>query len=157
MFRWLPATPAVDPDKCRPDNRAFDWFEYTTNDLVCGDEHCRVHMKNFDNDNASEASDRPFMEEDYVFTTVPLGTRNMEELGWGYFDREDGAFAFGTRRTLGPDYGSQEECRRALKTLRVLQEERNLTGLLGFELTDICGGASSNGAQKPLGFFHRGL
>lgn len=103
-------------------------------------------MKNFDN---LERREHPFMEEDYVFSSVPLGPRGMEQLGWGYFDRDDGPFAFGTRRTLGESDGSRTECERALRTLRALQDRRNLTDL-PFDLSDVCGSPSS-GMQIAMG------
>jgi hypothetical protein len=103
-------------------------------------------MQNFDNVARPKG---PFFEEDYMFTTVNLGDRKMDQLGWGLFDREDGAFAVGTRRTLGHEHGTLQECQEALATLEELREERNITHL-PFRMVDVCGTPAARLASKML-------
>ena len=75
--------------------------------------------------------------EQYAFSTVRTLDDEAGMLGLGYFDREDGEIALGTRRTISGLSSSKGECQAALETLRKMQEKRGVH--LPFKLADICG------------------
>lgn len=130
--RWLEPRPDTDYSHCRPDSRAYAWYEYADKMLGCDDKGCKARVKNYLVSNNSE----PYFEADYVFTSASLARPETGLLGLSYFDEKKGASAVGTRHVLSSSASTAADCCRALNTLKSVVKKYSIK--LPFEPKDIC-------------------
>lgn len=130
--RWLEPRPDTDYSHCRPDSRAYAWYEYADKMLGCDDKGCKARVKNYLVSNNSE----PYFEADYVFTSASLARPETGLLGLSYFDEKKGASAVGTRHVLSSSASTAADCCKALNTLKSVVKKYSIK--LPFELNDIC-------------------
>ena len=144
--RWLPASRGTNTSHCTPRPSSYDWYEYTTT-WNCSEGECRAHAINFFTSNETE----PYFEEEYVLSTTDVGNGKLGQFGLGYFDREGGGYAVGTKRILSDaaeGLQSVQDCEEAFKTLQEIKKEKALS--LSFDMVDICPSVRDHQRQEAM-------
>ena len=81
----------------------------------------------------------PDLEEDYVVSFVDAGNGPRGQFGLGYFDKQGGTYAVGTRRILSDESASRQDdadCNAAYENLVEMKQRYNLS--TAFEMKNPC-------------------